>query len=64
MNEIQIRLIKKEDYMQLYNVIEKNRQRLLMYFPKTSHAITSADTAKKFTELKLKQAFNREQFIL
>lgn len=62
MSEIQIRLIEKEDYLQLYNVIEKNRQRLLTYFPKTSNAITSIDTARKFTQLKLQQALNRDQF--
>ncbi len=62
MTEIQIRLIEKEDYLQLYDLIEKNRQRLLTYFPKTSNAITDIETANKFTHLKLRQAFNREQF--
>ncbi|MCW3107514.1 MAG: ribosomal-protein-serine N-acetyltransferase [Segetibacter sp.] len=62
MTEIQIRSIEKEDYLQLYDIIEKNRQRLLMYFPKTSNAITDIDTAKKYTQLKLRQALNREQF--
>lgn len=62
MIEIQIRLIEKKDYLQLYAVIERNRQRLLTYFPKTSNAIKDIESAKTFTQLKLRQALNREQF--
>ncbi|MCW3113087.1 MAG: N-acetyltransferase [Segetibacter sp.] len=62
MTEIQIRPIERDDYIQLFDVIEKNRQRLRMYFPKTSNAIVDVDSAEKFTKLKLKQALNREQF--
>lgn len=62
MIEVQIRPIKKQDFLQLYEVIEKNRQRLLTYFPRTTHAITDIDAAKKFTHLKVRQALNREQF--
>jgi ribosomal-protein-serine acetyltransferase len=59
---IEIRLIESEDYLQLFDLIEKNRKRLLTYFPKTSCAITDVDSAKKFTRLKLRQALYREQF--
>jgi RimJ/RimL family protein N-acetyltransferase len=59
---IKIRLIEAEDDVQLFELIEKNRKRLLTYFPKTSGAITNVDSARKFTRLKLKQALNREQF--
>jgi ribosomal-protein-serine acetyltransferase len=62
MTEIQIRLIESEDSAQLFNLIERNRRRLTTYFPKTSAAITNLETAKKFTQLRLKQALNREQF--
>lgn len=59
---MQVRLIEKEDFEKLYNLIERNRERLLMYFPKTSVAIKDLDTAKKFTKQKVKQALEREQF--
>jgi RimJ/RimL family protein N-acetyltransferase len=62
MTPVQIRLIKKEDYLQLYTVIAQNRQRLLRYFPKTAAVITDAETAQKFIRLKLRQAAKREQF--
>lgn len=62
MNTIDIRLIKKGDFKQLYEVIEKNRERLITFFPKTSQYIIDLDSAKKFIDQKLKQAFNKEQF--
>lgn len=62
MIEIQIRLIEKEDYGQLFDVIQRNRRRLFTYFPKTSNAITDIETARKFTQLKIRQALNKEQF--
>jgi ribosomal-protein-serine acetyltransferase len=62
MTDIHIRLLQQEDYLQLYQVIEKNRQRLRTYFPKTSAAIADLETARKFARLKLKQAKTREQF--
>ena len=62
MEQISIRPIAKEDFIELFNIIERNRKRLLMYFPKTSKAIVDLKTAEKFTELKLWQAVKREQF--
>jgi ribosomal-protein-serine acetyltransferase len=62
MNDIQIRLIETKDYEQLLKVIERNRERLLRFFPETSQSIIDEDTAIKFTELKLKLALKREQF--
>lgn len=61
MEHIDIRLIEKKDFNNLYNVIEKNRKRLLTYFPKTSGSILDLETSKKYTDLKLKQAAKREQ---
>lgn len=62
MKEIHIRPIGNDDYLQLHNMIERNRQRLLTYFPKTTNAITGIDSAKKFIKLKLQQAQNKQQF--
>ncbi|MDB5249965.1 MAG: ribosomal-protein-serine N-acetyltransferase [Segetibacter sp.] len=62
MNKIQIRPVAKEDFKQLYEVIEKNRERLTMYFPQTSKSIIDLETAEKFTKQKLKQALKKEQF--
>jgi ribosomal-protein-serine acetyltransferase len=61
MEEIQVRLIEKEDFASLFEVIEKNRSRLLKYFPATSAAISDIEAAKKFVLLKLRQAAKREQ---
>lgn len=62
MNDIQIRLIRKEDFKQLFDVIERNRERLLRFFPKTSQTIIDIETAKAFTEQKIRQASKKEQF--
>lgn len=62
MNDIQIRLIRREDFKQLFDVIERNRERLLRFFPKTSQTIIDLDSAKAFTEQKLRQANKKEQF--
>lgn len=59
---MKVRLIEKEDFEELYNLIERNRERLLMYFPKTSVTIKDLDKAKKFVKQKVKQALEREQF--
>ena len=57
-----VRLLEKEDFEELYNVIEKNRERLIMYFPKTSAAIKDLEAAKKFAKQKVRQALEREQY--
>jgi RimJ/RimL family protein N-acetyltransferase len=62
MNLIQIRPVAKDDFKHLYDVIERNRERLIMYFPKTSRSIIDLDTAEKFTIQKFKQALRKEQF--
>jgi len=62
MKEMQVRLIEKEDFEKLYNLVEINRERLIMYFPKTSANIKDLDSAKKFARQKVKQAFEREQY--
>lgn len=62
MNEIQIRLIAKEDFTELYNLIERNRERLVTYFPKTSQSIKDLAEARKFAKVKVRQADGKEQF--
>lgn len=62
MKEIEIRPVEMEDGTDLCNVIEKNRERLIMYFPKTSRSIKDVDTTKKFINQKIKQASQKEQF--
>lgn len=62
MNKITVRPIEKEDFTAFYNMIENNRQRLLMYFPKTSQSVFDLESAKKFTKLKVNQALAKEQF--
>ncbi len=59
---MQVRLIEKEDFEELHNLIERNRERLIMYFPKTSVTIKDVEAAKKFAKQKVKQALEREQF--
>lgn len=59
---MQVRLVAKEDFEGLYNLIEKNRERLIRYFPKTSAAIIDLEAAKKFTKQRVKQALEREQY--
>jgi len=62
MKEMLVRLIEKEDGEELYSLVERNRERLIMYFPKTSGIIKDPETAKKFARQKVKQALEREQF--
>src|SRR4051812_39207401 len=62
MREIQIRLIEKEDFGEIYDLIERNRERLVMYFPKTSATVKDLEAAKKFARQKMKQALEREQY--
>ncbi len=57
-----IRLIEKEDFTEIYDLIEKNRERLIMYFPKTSAVIKDLEAAKKFAKQKVKQALERQQY--
>ena len=62
MKEIEIRPVEMDDYTDVYNIIEKNRERLVMYFPKTSRSIKDIETTKKFIKQKIKQAWQKEQF--
>lgn len=62
MKDIQIRPVETEDFASLFNVIEKNRERLITYFPKTSRSIKDIETTKKFIKQKVKQGLQKEQF--
>jgi ribosomal-protein-serine acetyltransferase len=62
MQELKIRPITKDDYQQLFALIEKNRERLIQYFPKTTRAVVDINTAKKFAQSKVMQALRREQY--
>lgn len=62
MNEMQVRFVEKEDFEELYDLVERNRERLIMYFPKTSASIKDLEAAKKFAKQKVKQALEKEQY--
>jgi RimJ/RimL family protein N-acetyltransferase len=62
MKDIQVRLIDKEDFREVFDLIEKNRQRLITYFPRTSAIVKDLESAKKFAKLKMRQAVEREQY--
>ena len=62
MKEIEVKQVEKEDFIEIYNVIERNRERLITYFPKTAGSIKDLDTARKFVNQKVKQALEREQY--
>ena len=62
MNELSIRLVEADDFAELFNVIERNRARLLTFFPETSQSITSEETAARLIQLKLKHIARKEQF--
>ena len=62
MKDIQIRPVETEDYPSLFTVIEKNRERLITYFPKTSQSIKDLETTKKFIKQKVRQGLQKEQF--
>src|SRR5437660_1025096 len=62
MKEMQVRLIEKEDFEDIFNLVERNRERLLKYFPRTSAIVKDLDSAKKFARLKVRQALEREQY--
>ncbi len=59
---IEIRLIAKADAIPFYELIEKNRQRLTMYFPKTLKHIRDLDSTKLFIDLKINQAAKKEGY--
>ncbi|MEJ7676760.1 MAG: arginine N-succinyltransferase [Segetibacter sp.] len=59
---MQVRLVEKEDFEELYNLVERNRERLIIYFPKTSVSIKDLEAAKKFAKQKVKQALEKEQY--
>lgn len=57
-----IRLIESKDYLSFFNLIERNRQRLLNYFPLTVEQITDEKSAKRFINLKIDQADHDELY--
>src|SRR3954466_10144564 len=62
MKELQVRLIEKEDFEEIYSLIDRNRDRLITYFPRTSSTIKDLEAAKKFAKQKARQALEREQY--
>ena len=59
---IEIRLIAKADTIPFYELIEKNRQRLTMYFPKTLKHIRDLDSTRLFIDLKINEAAKKEGY--
>lgn len=61
-NGINIRLITKDDAIAFYELIEKNRERLTMYFPKTLKHIRDLDSTKLFIDLKINESSKKEGY--
>ena len=59
---IEIRPITEADTIPFYELIEKNRQRLTMYFPKTLKHIRDLDSTKLFIDLKINEALKKEGY--
>jgi ribosomal-protein-serine acetyltransferase len=59
---IDIRLITKDDAVAFYELIEKNRERLTMYFPKTLKHIRDLDSTKLFINLKINEATKKDGY--
>jgi ribosomal-protein-serine acetyltransferase len=57
-----IRLIEKEDFEEIYHLVERNRERLITYFPRTSSVVKDLDAAKRFARQKVRQALEKEQY--
>ncbi len=59
---IEIRLITTNDTVPFYELIEKNRERLTRYFPKTLKHIRDIDSTRLFIESKMKEASKKEGY--
>ena len=59
---IDLRLITAADAVPFYELIEKNRQRLMRYFPKTLKHIRDLDSTKLFIDLKVNEAAKKEGY--
>ena len=57
-----LRLLEKNDAVQLLALIDRNRPRLLDYFPVTSRSITDIKTAKNYIKQKTAEAAKREHY--
>ena len=57
---LQIRLINIEDALPFLQLIEQNRERLTLYFPKTLSLIRDIETTRQFINLKLTEASRKE----
>lgn len=62
LERLEIRLITKDDATPFYELIEKNRQRLTMYFPKTLKHIRDLDSTKLFIDNKINEAADKSGF--
>lgn len=63
MTEVQIRLVSVEDYLQLFSLVERNRQRLLKYFWKTCSLVADLASARKFVQQKSRLAAAGKQLL-
>lgn len=59
---LEIRLITKDDLNPFYELIERNRERLTMYFPKTLKQIYDLDSTKLFIDNKINEASEKRGF--
>lgn len=59
---LEIRLISTDDLIPFYELIERNRQRLTMYFPKTLRHIRDVDSTKLFINNKINEATDKSGF--
>jgi len=59
----QLRLIEVADYIKLFKLIDKNRDRLKRYFPNTLKEIQTIDDAKSHLEENRDQQLSREKYL-
>ncbi len=62
--DFKFRLLTTNDGAKLLELINRNRQRLVDYFPVTSSAITNLDSSFKYVDQYLGMEARKEQFIL
>lgn len=59
---MEIRLVEAKDAKSLFGLIEKNRNRLLAYFPVTTKEISDLKSTRRFIDQKSDQADFQEQY--
>ena len=58
-----LRLIEERDYIQFFELIDHNRDRLKRYFPNTVKAVSTIDDAKKHLKDSIAKRLRRENYL-